>query len=230
MKRLFLIVLAALVATAGFAQSSDSTVSPPKVSVAFAPQYLIMDAIRIDIEFPLVQRKREHRLTLSPYLYAGTTSQYETGSLPSGGRNEEDFDKTRVSGFGLEVVNKYMLPRYNRDSSRFYVAFGAGYHRIKLDYPGYAPVSFVEDGIQLFEFDFVEEQERINRLDVLVMIGLKALSPSKIVMLELFAGPVLRKSWINASGNAPKNHEYVIDHGYDGVAFRLGASLGIYLF
>ncbi len=219
-----------VVSLSGWAQERD-TLRHRAVSVALAPQYLIMQAVRIDLEKPLIRGRRIHRLTVSPYLYAGDASQYEqAGGPPASVRLPDDYGDTRVSGFGLELLDKYLLRKPDGTLSNFYLAFGAGYHRIQLDYVGYVPVPFIKEEIELFRFDFADEQDRINRLDVVGLVGLKAPIRSSILFFDFFAGPVVRNSWINASVGKPKQHTAVVDHGFDGVTFRAGMTIGATLF
>ena len=185
---------------------------------------------RIDLEKAVTQGKRVHRLTVSPYLYAGDASQYESGDVPNTVTRPGDYNDTRVSGFGLEVLDKYLLRRPDGMLSNLYLAFGAGYHRIRLDYLGYVPVPFVEEGATLFRFDFANQQERIHRLDVVGLVGLKGRIRSSVLFLDFFAGPVLRNSWIDAPAGETKQHTGITDHGYDGVTFRAGMTIGATLY
>jgi hypothetical protein len=228
MRYTFFFLFAVGSSLSGYAQD---TLRHRAFSVALAPQYLIMQAIRVDLEKPLVRGRHIHRLTVSPYLYAGDAPQYDYfESLPTSVQRPDDYGDTRVSGFGLEVLDKYLLRKANRAVSNFYLAFGAGYHRINLDYVGYAPVPFLEGSATLFRFDFTDQRDRINRVDVIGLVGLKPRIRSSILFFDFFAGPVLRNSWINTSAEQPKQHATTVDHGFDGVTFRAGATIGITLF
>ena len=199
-------------------------------SVALVPQYLIQQAIRIDVERSLGQNAI-NRLTLSPYLYAGKTARYEQSiNLPSGQETPDDHNQTRVSGWGAEVLIKRPLRSANRASSNIYLAYGAGYHRINLAYQAYAPVPFVEDNLTLYQFGFSEQEENIQRLDVIGLVGLKSYTQRKLVFFDFFAGPVLKKSRINHAAGISLDHDNIFAHGFDGVTYRVGASVGVMLF
>ena len=199
-------------------------------SVALVPQYLIQQAIRIDVERSLGQNAAQ-RLTLSPYLYAGKTAQYEQSiNLPSGQETPDDYNQTRVSGWGIEVLLKRPLRSANRKSSNIYLAYGAGYHRINLTFQAYAPVPFIEDGLTLYQFAFSEQEESIQRLDVIGLVGLKSYTRRKLVFFDFFAGPVLKKSWINRPAEISLDHDNIFAHGFEGVTYRVGASVGVMLF
>lgn len=217
--------------TVSFSGHAQDTLRHRAFSVALAPQYLIMQAIRVDLEKPLMRGRHIHRLTVSPYLYAGDAPQYDyVGSLPTSVQRPDDYGDTRVSGFGLEVLDKYLLRKGDGVLSNFYLAFGAGYHRIDLNYVGYAPVPFSEGDATLFRFDFADQQDRINRVDLVGLVGLKPRIRSSILFFDFFAGPVLRNSWIGTSTEQPKQHSTTVDHGFDGVTFRAGMTIGATLY
>lgn len=223
------LLIGILISISGRAQAQD-TLRHRAFSIALAPQYLIMQAIRVDLEKAIAPGKRIHRLTVSPYLYAGVASQYGQGEVPNTIQRPDGYADTRVNGFGLEVLDKYLLRRSDGTLSNFYVALGAGYHHIRLDYLGYVPVPFIEEGATLFRFDFADQQERINRLDVIGLVGLKPRIRSSVLFFDFFAGPVLRNSWITASAGQPKQHTTTVDHGFDGVTFRVGVTIGATLY
>ena len=229
-KYVLILLLGAVVNVYGQAQPRD-TLRYRVASVAIAPQYLIMQAIRVDLEKPLVWGKHIHRLTFSPYLYAGNNApQYRYEGVSSAVVPPDDYGKTKVSGFGLEVLDKYVLRLSNQRLSNFYLAFGTGYHRIRLDYLAYVPVPFTEEGTPLFRFDFADQREQIHRWDVIGLIGLKGYLPRNVVFFDFFAGPVLRNSWIDASVGLPNEHNEIVDHGYDGITYRVGMTLGVMIF
>ena len=215
----------------GQRQQPDTLLRYRIPSVAIAPQYLIMQAIRVDVEKPLVWGQHIHRLTFSPYLYAGKDApQYRQEGVSWGAIPPDDYGKTKVSGFGLEVLDKYGLQLSNQRPSSVYLAVGAGYHRIRLDYLAYVPVPFMEEGTQLFRYEFADQQEQINRLDVIGLIGLKSYARRNILVFDFFAGPVLKNSWISPSAGSPNQHDEITDHGYHGVTYRVGMTIGVLLF
>jgi len=230
MKRCVLVLAATvLIIFNGMAQERDS-LRYRRSSLAFVPQYLAQQAIRIDWEKPITKGQHVHRLTLSPYWYSGTTDRYTFEGIPFSGTFPQEYGETQVSGFGLEVLDKYVLHYSNKELSNFYLAFGVGYHRIGLDYLNFEPVPFEEDGATLFRYDFVEQEENIDRLEVIGLFGAKVFFRGDVLFLDLFAGPVIKQSWISTESASPLAHDNNNDHGYDGVTFRLGAGLGIVIY
>ena len=211
------------------AQLQDS-LSRTTFSVAVVPQYLIQQAIRIDLEMPLVQGNQMHRLTVSPYVYSGRTRRYEYAGVPAVAQQPDDYGETRVSGFGLEVLDKYTVRLIDRRPSKLYLAYGLSYHRIGLDYTAYEPLPFTEDGVALFRFGFADQQERVHRLDVIGLLGVKGFFYNSPLFFDLFAGPVLKNSWLNSDSGVVRRHDAPFDHGFDGVTYRVGASLGVLIF
>lgn len=199
-------------------------------SVALVPQYLVQQAIRIDLEMPLMRGNQMHRLTVSPYVYSGTTRRYEYAGVPSVVQQPDDYGKTRVSGFGLEVLDKYTVRLINRLPSKLYLAYGLSYHRIGLDYLAYEPVPFTENGVSLFRFGFADQRERVHRLDVIGLLGVKGYFYNTPLFFDLFAGPVLKNSWVNSDSGVVRDHEEPFDHGFNGVTYRVGAALGVLIF
>ena len=230
MMKLFMIGwLGLLLSLPARAQLQDS-LRRTTFSVALVPQYLVQQAIRIDLETPLVRGKQMHRLTVSPYLYAGRTRRYDYEGISSTVQQPDDYGETRVSGFGLEVLDKYTVRLINRRPSKVYLACGLSYHRIALDYIAYEPLPFVEDGVPLFRFGFTDQQERIHRLDVIGLLGVKGFFYDSPLFFDLFAGPVLKNSWLNSDSGVVRRHDAPFDHGFNGVTYRVGASLGVLIF
>ncbi|MEM9831961.1 MAG: hypothetical protein AAF944_15070 [Bacteroidota bacterium] len=226
---LFICSLLLFAETYGVAQQRDS-LRFRRNSISVVPQYLARQALRIDWEKPLKKGAQIHRLTISPYWYAGTTDCYDFGVVPTSGTLPNGYGDTRVDGFGLEVLDKYTLRFSEQQPSNFYLAFGVGYHRITLDYINYEPAPFEENETTLFRYDFVDQKEAINRLEVIGLIGLKIFSRRNILFLDLFAGPVIKRSWISTDSAAPLTHEKVGDHGFDGVTYRAGVGVGVVIF
>ena len=224
-----ILLVTMLMSTSGWAQKRDS-LRFRQSSVAVVPQYLIQQAIRIDLEKPLIRGKQIHRLTLSPYLYSGTTRRYRYEGIPLGVQQPDDYGDTRVKGFGLEVLDKYTLRFSSHQPSNFYLAYGVGYHRLRLDYIAYEPVPFIEEGVQLFRFGFTDQRERIHRLDVVGLIGLKGFLYRNILFFDLFTGPVLKNSWMSTRSGVVREHDETIDHGFEGVTYRVGAAIGVMIF
>ncbi len=232
MKALLAGVLLVLINTYGTAQEHDERDSLRYYhnSISVVPQYLFLQAIRIDWEKPIVRGKQIHRLTISPYWYAGNSNRYSFSGIPSSVTRPDDYGETRVDGFGLEVLDKYTLRFLEQKPSKFYLAFGLGYHRVTLDYVNYEPTPFAENGSTLFRYGFVDQQETINSLEVIGLIGMKIFSRHNILFLDVFAGPIIKRSWINTESVAPLAHQEVRDHGFDGVTYRVGVGIGAVIF
>ncbi|MGB3779349.1 MAG: hypothetical protein WA960_13400 [Tunicatimonas sp.] len=229
MKFLMIGWLGLLLSLPTYAQIQDS-LRRTTFSVALVPQYLVQQAIRVDLEMPLVRGKQMHRLTVSPYLYSGRTRRYEYAGVPTVVQQPDDYGETRVSGFGLEVLDKYTVRLINRRPSKLYLAYGLSYHRIGLDYTAYEPVPFTEAGVSLFRFGFADQQERVHRLDVIGLLGVKGFFYNSPLFFDLFAGPVLKNSWLNSDSGVVRDHDAPFDHGFNGVTYRVGAALGVLIF
>lgn len=226
-------LLSMLVLMLAYEQSfgQNDTLVYQRISVAFLPQYLINQAIRIDVEKPI--GRQCSRLTLSPYLYAGMSSLYEDqrGELSTSINVPDSYGKDKVTGFGLEVANKYLLRGAGGRISNWYIAYGAGYHHIQLAYQDFVPTPFTDGELEYYEFTLADQQENINRLDLAAAIGVKLfLSYNQVLFLDLYAGPVYKNSWIDQSQGAPRDHEEPINFGFSGVTYRGGVALGVMLF
>ncbi|MEM6843517.1 MAG: hypothetical protein AAF632_14915 [Bacteroidota bacterium] len=142
----------------------------------------------------------------------------------------DNYGEAEVNGFGLEVLYKYTLRLSERDSSKFYLSFGVGYHRITLDYTNYEPASFAEDGEILFRYDFVDQREIVNCLEAIGLIGMKIFSRYNILFFDFFVEPVIKKIWISTESVAPLSHSRCGNHGFNGVTYRIGAEVGVVIF
>ncbi len=215
--------------THAFGQT-DST-SNKIFSVAFVPQYMVIDAIRLDFEIGSTLHK--NRVAISPYVYAGETNMYEDQAVtPPTAGSTNDYGKTRVDGVGIEGLGKWAIYQNPKSFTNVYVGYGAGYHHIRLKYHDYGLVPYTEDDLEYYEYGILENQkEIINRLDVIAVLGCKAYTASNIVFFDIFFGPVFKKSFIDTSALANSRiHDKMFQYGYNGVTFRTGISIGINLF
>lgn len=229
----FLIIAFALIACPLHAQTKlmeDST-RYQRMSVTFLPQYLINQAIRIDIEKPIGTRM--DRLTISPYLYAGPSTRYQDQKeyRSSSASVPDDYEQVKVEGFGLEASIKHLIRNGRGNLTNWYIAYGGAFHHINLQYQNFVPVPYQEGGLEYYRYMIADQQENINRMELLAMIGIKLyLFDSRVLFLDVYAGPVYKKSWIGSSQANPLIHDAPIDFGFTGVTYRGGIGLGLTLY
>jgi len=244
MKKILLFTLFAAFINKSFAQSEsekDST-KAPTFSVLFAPQYLAMKALRMDFEKTI--SKKGHRLTISPYYYSGITEEYGRDRNSQGLRTESGFNQDEVNGFGLEILMKKRSKALSEVTNLFlmhngelpkgtgetYFAYGVGYHHINFAFDAADWQTYTEDGLEYWELAVDEQEEVINRIDLIALMGYRTLLANAII-LDFYAGPVIKNSMINSTLEQPREYRESVlkHHGFDGVTFRFGLSIGLFL-
>lgn len=229
----YMFVVLVLLADTSYAQvkvASDS-IRYRSMSVAFLPQHLLNQSVRVDIEKPV--GARWHRLTLSPYLYAGVTSryQYQKNSSISSSTVPDDVVSDRVDGLGLELSLKRLIRSGTGKITPWYIAYGGAFHHIVLKYQNFVPAPFQEGDLTYYRYTMADQREAIDRVELMAMLGVKLfLFDAKVLFLDLYAGPVYKKSWITAHQEVVLRHEEPTDFGFSGVTYQSGAGLGIILY
>ncbi|WP_020529428.1 hypothetical protein [Flexithrix dorotheae] len=204
--------------TSGQCQENDRN-----YSISFVPQYLLIEAIRIDVEKEI--REQKNAVMLGTYIYKGTTDRYADQRNLNNSQVNSSYQNDEVSGLGIESLYKFfMVPNQNASP---YLAAGLGFHHIKLKYldGGWTPVE--RDGLEYLELVTENQEETINRLDIIGLIGYKQSFKSGF-LFDFFIGPVLKNSQITNTQNSPRVQDNPLYHyGFDGVTLRTGFSLGM---
>ncbi|MBX2842927.1 MAG: hypothetical protein KTR26_14245 [Flammeovirgaceae bacterium] len=210
-----------------FLSSNSGTCQETKnyFSISFAPQYLLIEAIRIDLEKEINGGK--NRIVVAPYFYYGTTDKYaDQPNLNNSLINSTNtYQDDEVSGLGLESLYKFIMVPHENASP--YLAAGLGYHHIRLKYLGtnWEPVE--RDGLEYLELTEANQEEIINRLDIIGLIGYRQ-SFQNGFLFDFFMGPVLKNSNIKNTHNFARVQDNPLYHyGYNGITLRIGFSLGV---
>ncbi len=200
-----------------------------KFSLSFSPQYLAINAIRLEAELKVAEK---HHIALAPYLYSGSSvrhSRREVSGGSFGGVRRNQLDADKVSGFGLEAMHKIQLTTAYSPAG-LYAAYGVGYHNVRQQFDGLGVITVVENGVQTIRYREGKQTETASRFDVIGLVGYRMLLLDNVV-IDLFLGPVMKFGSVSSTMPAPRDHyNAVTDYGYSGPALRAGFSVGVLLF
>ncbi len=207
-------------ASASWGQANDSLLT---FSVGFTPQHLAQNALRIDLEKEIGQRR--HRIAISPYLYHGYTGMYDPNQRRSSLSNIYD----RVRGVGGEVMYKYRVSRQEKNGYPFF-AVGLGFHQVRLHFEELAWQPFRnEEELEFLRLLPAEQRERVQRLDLIGLIGYRAFV-ANVFALDFYIGASSRYASVQSTIPTPRNHQMQFTmYGYEGVLLRTGATFSIML-
>jgi hypothetical protein len=185
------------------------------------PQHLLFNSLRLDLEFPLAQKKngyglRGQSIAIAPNLYR-SRFRY-TG-----------YDDNRSTlGFGTDVYHKLYLS--TNESNEFYLGYGLGVSYLVATYETqeFLPKRG-DDGLLYYENETVENKQQLLRPNAF-LIGGWQIDLGEVVQLEFYVGVGNRETIIL---NEVKNKKYfadeIVEPAYSGPypmgGFRLGIKL-----
>jgi len=184
-------------------QDEVATKHEPSKLVAFVPQYLIQNGIRIDYDLKI---KDNHWLQLAPQFYLREKGE----SSPD--QSSEDF--TQLYGGGIYLHHRrYISPAPTKSGS--YLSYGLGYNYFYLSYD------------EKHFSNYTDRYTRINKLGGEVTIGLIS-NIQDILILDFYAGLGIRYSFIDSDADNPKRFDdFYTGFGYTGNLILLGLRIGI---
>ena len=193
--------------------------------VAFiVPQYLITNAIRVDIDF----RKPESNKwwVISPYYYSDGSSS----SILN--RNNSDFNPTKYEsmyGVGIGVARKLFL-KSKTTAEGFYATAGLTYKYFNIHGDNYTYVKTTgDDGLAYYQMKDLKYTININSYNGYVIMG-HQFNPYSKFYIDLFIGFGLKYSTHNSPEKVVvKYNRGNIDYGYTGTQFIGGLRLGVSL-
>ena len=213
---IFLLLSLFLIAKAQYLKN-DTTIFQPSFKFSFTPHYLIFQGLRLDYE---KEFKPKQWYIISPTLYLGKntdTEYYQT--------NRDNYYQN-LYGAGLGVYYKYMLGNSNLINAYFSV--GTRFNYFYIDYFDYNWITSIVDGNEVINYELVEVNEQILRLDGIFALGLETEIFQKLYM-DTYFGLALRYSYAIMDGVETSNKfdDYMWNYAYTGTAVVLGLKIGI---
>jgi hypothetical protein len=201
-----------------------------KLSIGFTPQYLIQQAVRLEVlSKPFKSNLYFHA---SPYIYNGYAEHYfeQREVLPAiSYRSEKDFD--RVSGWGVQFTLRhgYQKPF---EAAMFFFEYGVGYHSINLDYRTFGlPETGTLNGLPVVRLTTGDVTESITRWDYVFLAGIKRpFGVSPLFYFEIVGGPVIRRAIVKNRLEERTHDCIVASHGYNGLSAQVTFSIGVNIF
>jgi len=195
--------------------------------VFFSPQYMITNAIRLDID--IRQGETNKWWIVAPYFYFDNSS---TSVLNTDDLYEDNYDPhvyKDMWGAGLELRRKMFLLSRNYDKG-FYLSFGANYKYFNIigDNVTYFEEEG-EDGLMYHRMADIAYSININSYSGFATIG-HQFKPSSKFFIDLYVGFGLKYSFHNSPQHVSiKYNRDFTDYGYTGTQFLGGFRLGVAL-
>lgn len=200
------------------AQEQDSE----NIIAFIVPQYLITNAIRVDIDFR--KPKSNKWWVISPYYYSDG-SDYSFLN-----RNNSDFNLYKyesMNGVGIGVARKIFL-KSDETAKGFYATVGLTYKYFSIHGNNFTYVeSTGDDGLEYYRMDDLMYSININSYKGSIIIG-HQFNPLSKFYIDLFIGFGLRYSTHDSPEKVAITYNRgSIDYGYSGTQFIGGLRLGV---
>ena len=209
-----------------FGHSLAQETDRENVILSFNPQYLVTNAIRLDIDFRT--NNSNSWWIISPYIYSDDSNE---SFLNRGDHNDYNPRKYEsMYGFGLGIAKRiYLRPKSTADG--FYATVGIAYKYLSIQGDNFTYVETTgDDGLNYYDMQDLEYTININNYSGYILIG-HQFNPLTKFYIDLYIGFGVKYSTHNSPEKAViKFNRGSIDYGYSGTQFLGGVRLGIALF
>ncbi len=217
-KYILTVFIGILICNISMAQENDT-----ETVVAFiVPQYLITNAIRVDVDF----RKSESNKwwVISPYYYSDG-SDYSILN-----RSNSDFNQNKYEsmyGVGIGVARKMFL-KSDETAKGFYATVGLTYKYISIQGDNFTYMETTgDDGLTYYQMADLMYTININSYSGSVIIG-HQFNPLPKFYIDMFIGFGLKYSTHDSPEKVAITYNRgSIDYGYSGTQFIGGIRLGV---
>ncbi len=206
---------------AGLLQAQDTIImsADKPITVGYYPFMHFSGALKLGIDLPL---KGNGRVQLSPLIYNGLDTYYDTHVPENVTVTEHENFEQRLSGFGFEAAYLYSPKDWMYDDAVTYVGVGVGVHSIKFNYGNYVYYNAPEDGLDYYRYGFVETADRLFRTDMFAVVGVR--TPGDLFIgLDVNLGIAYKNTAVTNLDNFRPRDDYgamVPSHGGNGFYFR----------
>lgn len=222
MKKIALMAVLALSLQCALAFNKDSTYNYKDKGffISLVPQYIIINALCVDIEKRI--KNSSHAISLSPKFYI---SEFD---------GSEAFFSAPVDmslrGYGFELKHKIYLKNWLEGDVNWYGAYSVFHQGLFFDYQDEGWVSFVENGTTFFRIEQVDQTLSINQYGGFVTLGLVYKLDDR-VYFDNYYGIGFKSSTAKDTsiGEKYKNQfsDGSLSYGYSGALWNAGIKIGI---
>jgi hypothetical protein len=223
---LFLFSSIILISTSIFSQKKE-------VRLYYSPQYLFVNAVKLDIEFAL-DSNNSKSLLLTPYIQMGMTNtsngafeksyQYQFYSYP----DSEIMLSDNLLGLGLGISQKiYLIDGLEANSIHSpYFHYGVSYLYSKVSYEYFEKGKKDEFSGKYSYGERKNAEDKFNILNVQTTMG-DRIKFGQVFNLDLYAGIGLKYSDVSTTAKGYRNYSRsVFDYAFTGIHPVVGARLG----
>ena len=224
-KLVFLVLIGLLLAPTVHAQSSKDSLQQKNNAISLLPQYAMIRGIRLDYERRLASG--DLWLLIAPQLYLNT-NEYYTGYPESIWTNYSS-----LRGIGANLYLKWnfnkseKLDRISGLPSRLlYIAGGPSFQYYEFEGYDEVLVSYEENGMTLYKFEYQEVLSKIQRYGGNVNLGMQfAMHP---FFVDIYLGFVYKISLDEKGEKIEVDYAEFLDPFYSGLYLDGGFKLGVY--
>lgn len=208
MKNIYLVLL--LVTLKSVAQDS-LTVNKYRWAVSFAPQYMLANGLKIDIDKKVASKKW---LILGLQVYLGDVNKNKRANTSSDSENLKNYDQ--IKGMGLDLSYKYFLSN-PINKLEYYAQAGGCYNYYNIDFQENTFIKFTNENGEFYKYGISNEHLIIHRFGGNFVMGIQILDPLefgfKNSFLDFNVGIAARNAeWQSTLNNARSYKRTIWDY------------------
>ncbi|MDF1549917.1 MAG: hypothetical protein P1P88_18975 [Bacteroidales bacterium] len=192
------------------------------------PQYLMLNGIRIDVDFR--QKDANKWWMLSPYYYYSNRNSINILRNSRGESAYPEFEYDKLIGVGLGVGRKHFLLKESI-STGFYFKYGASYRHFDIQTSIPLFVEYIgDDGLTYQHLEQKPYSLKIENFRLNGEIGYQFETRAQKLFFDFYAGFGASYSFHNsAQENSIEYNRNSIDYGFTGVLLTGGVRIGVAL-
>lgn len=208
---------------------SEETAEENKLLVMGVPQYLLVDGLRIDLDFKMNNPKKW--LVVSPIIYLQGNAKnpwyggyYYDYEYSHDNYSSSDFES--LQGFGLELIFKQMFSK-KTNGTGIYLGCGPVYRFTQLERDGLYWIEGTLNGIPTTVEETGLYYTDIHKVGANCILGVQFQIFDNFYG-DLFLGFGMRYSFVSSSkGTGHQYNSSWVDYGYSGVLMVSGFRIGV---
>lgn len=187
------------------------------------PQYLFVNATRIDVDFR--KANTNNWWTITPYYYSDKSSLDPFGLSESSSYDAHSYDE--MIGFGLGIERRMLISK-TIENEGFYLKYGANYKNFSIKGSNFTFREFIDDdGLTKQGMRDGDYKITINSYCGLAAIGYQFELLPKLY-LDAYLGFGIKFSTHKSTDKVTiKYNRNVCDYGFSGTQFIAGIRLGV---
>lgn len=191
----------------------------PLRALTVSPQYWLNDGFRVDGHLQLPQRFQFLQLGL---LYYADDANNDVDLF----RYYSDNLYKSMTGGGIRLYHKLMVPFSNMDGEGFYLAYGPMAELFGFDIGDARWKPYTSNGVEYYQYEYFYARQYTLKYGFDILAGTQWYKNGPF-MINFYMGIGLRNAYATKKSGPPQAFSYnIVDFGYKGVLMLMGLEIG----